>query len=380
METYVYKNRKKLRCGYTTGSCAAAAAKAAVIKLLSGKTVETVELMTPKGTLLTLAVQERTSGEHEVCYAVQKDSGDDPDVTKGIMIYAKVKKTAQGITIDGGEGIGRVTKAGLACAVGEPAINPVPREMIAQAAVSVCQQLGYKGGLWIEISAPEGKKLAQRTFNPRLGIVGGISILGTSGIVEPMSEAALIDTIKAEMNIRKASGEQYILVTPGNYGEAFAKIHQRLQVADSIKCSNYLGEALDYAVEVGFKGLLLVGHMGKIVKVAGGIMNTHSRYADCRMEIIAAHSAMQGAERETVQRIMACVTVDEAMAILLQHNLLARTIESIIDKIDFYLQARVPETFVIGAVVFSNQYGLLGQTKEAERLINLIVQQEEEQS
>ena len=380
METYVYKNRKKLRCGYTTGSCAAAAAKAAVIKLLSGKTVETVELMTPKGTLLTLAVQERTSGEHEICYAVQKDSGDDPDVTKVIMIYAKVKKTAQGITIDGGEGIGRVTKAGLACAVGEPAINPVPREMIAQAAVSVCQQLGYKGGLWIEISAPEGKKLAQRTFNPRLGIVDGISILGTSGIVEPMSEAALIDTIKAEMNIRKASGEQYILVTPGNYGEAFAKIHQRLQVADSVKCSNYLGEALDYAVEVGFKGLLLVGHMGKIVKVAGGIMNTHSRYADCRMEIIAAHSAMQGAEREIVRQIMACVTVDEAMAILLQHNLLVRTIESIIDKIDFYLQARVPETFVIGAVVFSNQYGLLGQTKAAERLINLIVQQEEEQS
>ena len=227
---YVIRNQKKLRFGYTTGSCAAGAARGAVRLLLGEDEISEVELMTPKGILLHLEILDRKRSENAASCAVRKDAGDDPDTTNGILVYAKVEKflirsdMEDRIVIDGGIGVGRVTKPGLSQKVGEAAINPVPRAMILQAVEEIADQYHYEGGLKVTISVPEGEKIARKTFNPRLGIVGGISILGTSGIVEPMSEKALIDSIRVEMTQHAAMGEQYMLVTPGNYGADYLRI------------------------------------------------------------------------------------------------------------------------------------------------------------
>ena len=199
---YVWKNQKRLRTGYTTGSCAAGAAKAAVQMLLGDEAVRQVRLHTPKGIELYLEVEKPARGLDWVSCAVRKDSGDDPDVTDGVYVYAKAEKTKEpGVRLRGGEGVGIVTRKGLGLAVGEAAINPVPRKMIREAVESVCSSYGYQGGIAVVISIPEGAELAGRTFNPRLGIEGGISVLGTTGIVEPMSEQALIDTIYAQLSL-----------------------------------------------------------------------------------------------------------------------------------------------------------------------------------
>ncbi len=222
MEQYVTKDGKRLRLGYTTGSCAAAAAKAAAWMLLTGRPLETIGLTTPKGIRLELAVREIHISPEEASCAIEKDGGDDPDITKGTLIYATVRPDPHpGIHIDGGLGIGRVTKPGLDQPVGNAAINSVPRQMIRENVEEVASAVDYRGGLSVVIWAPEGERLAQKTFNPRLGIQGGISILGTTGIVEPMSEKALVDTIRVELRQRREQGHDYVLLTPGNYGSDF---------------------------------------------------------------------------------------------------------------------------------------------------------------
>nr|WP_319487713.1 cobalt-precorrin-5B (C(1))-methyltransferase CbiD [uncultured Caproiciproducens sp.] len=370
LECFVYKNQKKMRCGYTTGSCAAAAAKAAVQMLLCGQRIETVTISTPKGINLELDIINIAFEQGWVSCAVQKDSGDDPDVTNGIFVYAKVQKTVgEQIKVEGGTGVGRVTRAGLACAIGEAAINPVPRRMIEAEVHAICEVCGYHGGISVEIFIPEGEKIAQKTFNPRLGIIGGISVLGTSGIVEPMSEQALIDSIKVEMKMRAAAGVHYLIVTPGNYGETFTQEHLKIGLKNELKCSNFVGETLDSAVELHFSGVLLIGHIGKFVKLAGGIMNTHSHVADARMEILSAHAALNGANKQTVAEIMNCITTDEAISILDREQIREKTMQTIMGKIDFYLKTRVHDSMEIGAIMFSNQYGALGQTKDVDLLL-----------
>ena len=321
---------KNMRYGFTTGSCAAAAAKAAAYMLLSGKKKTEITIETPKGIPFNAQILDIERSENQVSCAVQKDGGDDPDITTGALIYAAVTfvnrknldehtselnvpdKAAPDITmsdeilvdkimsqedvpaqdvsekhklgdendqphiiIDGGTGVGRVTKPGLDQPVGNAAINHVPREMITTEVSQVCRLLDYKGTLMVKISVPEGEEIAKQTFNPRLGIVGGISILGTSGIVEPMSNQALLDTIRVELNQRKALGYDYVVVSPGNYGLDFMKNTYNYDLDKSVKCSNFIGKTIDMAVELGFKKLLLAGHIGKLIKVAGGIMNTH---------------------------------------------------------------------------------------------------------
>ena len=293
VDHYIYKNQKKLRCGYTTGSCAAAAAKAAVRMLLTGEEVRQVKLETPKGILLYLEIEEASRTPEQASCAVRKDGGDDIDATHGMLIFATaVRLEKPDVLIDGGKGIGRVTRPGLACPMGEPAINPVPQRMIAESVRQECAAAGYDGGIRVEIWAPQGEAVAKRTYNPRLGIVGGISILGTSGIVEPMSDSALVATIEAELSMSRAAGYQSIVLTPGNYGVDFIEGHTKIDEARVIKCSNFIGEALDLAAQMGFRNLLLIGHIGKLIKVAGGIMNTHSHVADGRLEILTAHGAL----------------------------------------------------------------------------------------
>ncbi len=371
----IWKGQKKLKTGYTTGSCAAAASKAAARMLLSGEKVCQVSLMTPKGILLTLDVEEISRTKDCVRCAVRKNAGDDPDVTHGILIFSEVSYTErEGIFLDGGEGVGRVTKKGLEQKIGEAAINKVPRRMILEEVEKERRTFACNRGLTIQISVPEGRELAKKTFNPRLGIEGGISILGTTGIVEPMSEKALIDTIRVEMGMLKANGHDWCYVVPGNYGSDFLSEQLGYQGDLSVKCSNYIGETIDIGVQLGMKGLLFIGHIGKFVKLAAGIMNTHSHEADARMEIFAAHSAMAGASRETIKNIMNCITTTEAIQLLREQNLLEDTMQTIMEKIDFYLKQRAGDAIGIEAIVFSKEDGILGMTARAEEYFRFINQ------
>ena len=370
---YVIRGNKKMRFGYTTGSCAAAACKGAAEILLGGKLQETVTLMTPKGILLTLELKDIQIETDKVTCAIRKDAGDDPDTTNGILVYATVEKTKdQGITLDGGIGVGRVTKAGLSQKIGEAAINPVPKSMILRAATEIAEKYDYEGDLKIIISVPEGVEIGKKTFNPRLGIVGGISILGTSGIVEPMSEAALVQSIRVEMKQHFSQGEEYLLVTPGNYGADYLREHMDLPYEKNIKCSNYVGETIDMAIDMGVKGILFIAHIGKFVKVAAGIMNTHSHSADARMEVLASNAIRAGAPLECAKEILNASTTDEALDILNRYQMTQGTMKEVLDRIQFYLNHRSYEQILLGAVVFSNTCGYLGQTADAAKLIEKI--------
>lgn len=370
---YVIRGNKKMRFGYTTGSCAAAACKGAAEILLSGNRQETVQLMTPKGILLTLELKNIRIESDKITCAIQKDAGDDPDTTNGIMVYASVQKTNDpGIVVDGGIGVGRVTKAGLSQKIGEAAINPVPKAMILREAAETAEKYDYEGGLKIIISVPEGIEIGKKTFNPRLGIVGGISILGTSGIVEPMSEAALVQSINVEMKQHFLQGEEYILVTPGNYGADYLREHMDLPYEKNIKCSNYVGETIDMAVDMGVKGILFIAHIGKFVKVAAGIMNTHSHSADGRMEVLASNAIRAGAPLECAKEILDASTTDEALEILERYQVMQGTMREILDRIQFYLNHRSYEQILLGAVIFNNTCGYLGQTADAAELIEKI--------
>lgn len=373
MNGYVVKNQTKLALGYTTGSCAAAACKAAAVALLCGKPVREVQLMTPKNILLTLEIENMTRTPEQVRCAVRKDAGDDPDITHGVLVYAAVSRRDHGIVIDGGVGVGRVTRPGLAQSIGTAAINPGPRRQIQQTLEEVAQQYSYAGGFSAVISIPEGEKLAARTMNPQLGIVGGLSVLGTTGIVEPMSEQALIDTIHVDIDARYAAGQRMLLLCPGNYGEDFARDVLGLDISRGVKCSNFIGEALDYAVYRGFEGVLLVGHAGKLIKLAAGIFQTHSAYADGRQEIFASHAALCGADQQTITELMQAVTVDDCLHILKRVQLDKPVLASISQKIQLHLHHRTVgksgRTFAMEYVIFTNQYGVLMQTEQAEACI-----------
>lgn len=372
MEEYQFSQGKNLRCGYTTGSCATAAAKAAATMLLAGERVATVRIDTPKGVVLELEPLEVELAEQYVSCAIRKDSGDDPDDTNGVLVFAKVEKVAKpGVHIEGGVGVGRVTKPGLACAVGGPAINPTPRRMITAEVGSVMEQVGYSKGLLVTISIPEGVEIAKKTFNPRLGIIGGLSVLGTSGIVEPMSEKALIETMYVEMRAQKARGNKHLLVFFGNYGEDFTRDVMQLDLEGAVTCSNFVGELLDYAVFLGFETLLLIGHSGKLVKLAQGVMNTHSKYADCRTELFALEAMFHGASIEVGQEIYHCLTTDEVTKILKREQIFEPVMDNVTERIDFYMQHRVHGKIKTAAFMFSNVYGILGKTKAADELIQL---------
>ena len=366
---YVRSGTKLLRCGYTTGTCAALAAAGAVRLLLTGEVPASLSLMTPRGWDVEVEPALcRMEGDAALC-AVKKDAGDDPDVTDGLLVFAAVRKTAGGIEIDGGAGVGRVTKPGLDQPVGAAAINSVPRQMIRAAAEKLCAACGYRGGLRIVISAPGGEELAKKTFNPRLGIVGGISILGSSGIVEPMSERAIVETTALEIRQAAANGEGRLLLLPGNYGMEY--LREKLPELSAIpraKCSNYIGEAIDAAQTEGFREVLLIGHIGKLVKLAGGIMNTHSKTADCRRELFVCHAALCGADRAVCRRLMAEVSTEGCIAVLDRAGLREPVMQSLLGAVQEALTRRAGD-MRIGALLFSHETGLLGLTEGAEALL-----------
>ena len=369
LEKYVSKGSKKLRCGFTTGTCAAAASAGAARMLLSGKVIENITVITPSVNSVTVGLTDIKKENDYVSCAVQKDSGDDPDVTDKILVYSTVSYEKSGITVDGGEGVGRVTKPGLDQPVGNAAINHVPREMIEKEVREVCALTDETADLLVEISVPEGETLAAQTFNPRLGITGGISILGTSGIVEPMSSRALLETIRVELNQKRAMGYSIVAVSPGNYGLDYMKRTYGYDLDKSVKCSNFIGDTIDMAVENGFEAMLLTGHIGKLIKVAGGIMNTHSQEGDCRMELITSSALSAGADADTARQILSCVTTEEAVNVLKKAGLCEKTMELIMQKIMFYLNKRAAGKIAVACILYSNEHGGLGESAGAAELL-----------
>ena len=376
MNEYVLKNGKKLRRGLTTGTCAAAAASAAAWDLLTGEERKEITLKLPDGQNVSLPVQKLPCA-FGAEYAVTKDSGDDPDVTNGTEIRARAEfrqdnpensfreEEYPGVHLLGGEGVGTVTKKGLEQEVGMSAINRVPRKMILSAAWEALQNSDREEEICITVSVPDGEALARRTFNPMLGVEGGISILGTTGIIEPMSEKAIVDTIALQIRQKKEEGQPLLVLVPGNYGRRYATQELGLPVSAVVLCSNYVGESLDLAVASGFERILLVGNLGKLIKVAAGIMNTHSRISDARWEIMAAHAGLQGADASMLRQIRECTTTDAMLELLTEWKLREKVMESLFRAIGQHVSKRTGDGVLCGAVIFSEQYGCLGQTPEA---------------
>ena len=373
MEDYIVKEGKRLRLGCTTGTCAAAAAKAAALGLLSGRCPERVGVLLPGGRRLELAVAETERGPDWLRCGVRKDAGDDPDVTDGALICALVRRTeTPGVLIDGGAGVGRVTQPGLDQPVGAAAINSVPRRMIRESVQEVLDRTDEPGGLSVTISVPGGEELAKKTFNPRLGILGGSSILGTTGIVEPMSEQALVETIRAELRQRRAQGVEWVLLTPGNYGADFIRDGLGLDPERAVQTSNFIGETLEECKALGFAGALLVGHIGKLVKLAGGMWNTHSKYGDCRMDILTACAAAEGLDPDRCGRMLGSVMTDEAVRILEEAGLRRQTLDRLAARIEGQLRWKCGEALETGAILFSKVSGRLCETAKAEALLERI--------
>lgn len=363
-----YHGGQALRRGWTTGTCAAAAAQAAALLLLTGKVPAELRLDTPGGLTFTLPVEQpHLDGDAAVC-TVRKDAGDDPDITNGVGITAAVRRAPEGVMIDGGAGVGRVTRPGLAMPVGAAAINPGPRAQITAALERAARECGYTGGFSVIISAENGEELAKQTYNGHLGVVGGLSILGTSGIVEPMSEKALVDTILLELDSLYAGGQRTAFLCPGNYGADFARDTLGLDLEKAVKCSNFIGEALDHAVFRGFDDILLVGHAGKLVKLAAGVMNTHSSVADGRQEIFTAHAALCGAGRDTLEGLMQSISVDACIELLDREHLREPVLARIESEVEKRLALRLRGRGHVEFILFTAKYGILAQSPGAMAL------------
>ncbi len=365
-----------LRHGFTTGSCAAVTSKAALIMLLTGEDIHNAGIVTPKGPVYNAEILDIKRSGASVGCSVIKDGGDDPDITDGCRIYATVRFSCEpGIRIRGGEGVGTVTKPGLDQPVGEAAINSVPRKMIRDNLEEVLESFGRQGqGLEVTISVPAGKELAKKTFNPRLGIEGGISILGTTGIVDPMSDAAVIDTIRVQIRVQKARGKEVLLVSPGNYGLAFLKQNYSIDENDAVLCSNFVYDTVKAAREEGFSKMLFVGHLGKLVKVAGGIKNTHSSYGDRRMEILSEliSEFIPGDPGKDIQkRILDCVMTDEAVRIIDSEGFGDKVFPLLASRIKKVMEDFSGGQMSIETIVFSNDYKELVRTDRSLEYLRL---------
>jgi cobalt-precorrin-5B (C1)-methyltransferase len=369
MQDYVIINGKKFKKGYTTGSCAAAASKAAVAMLVSGEKLNSISIDTPAGVRLNLEIVDIQISDESVKCAVVKDGGDDPDMTHGLKIFSQASFMEEpGIKVSAGEGIGRVTLPGLKVAVGKPAINPVPMKMIFK---EVGEVIPKGRGVEVLLSVPGGEETALKTYNPKLGIIGGISILGTTGIVNPMSEDAWKESLALELNVMAARGLKKAVYIFGNYGEDFAVDKLGIKPEYLIKVSNFMGFMLDKAVENGFEEILIVGHLGKLVKVAAGIFHTHSRVADARMEILAAYAALEGAEHNILSSIYECKTTEAALSII-RENGLEGTFSRIVANVSKRCSDYTFNKIKIGAILFNSDNELLAADKGAQDILQHI--------
>ena len=307
----VWHNGKALRKGYTTGSCATAAAKVAALMVMRQHLIHQVSIVTPSGVTLNMNVESPHVEGQQGIAAIRKDGGDDVDATHGMLIFARVTLNDGGeIVLRGGEGVGTVTRKGIGLPIGSAAINRTPRHTIESA---VREAIGPARGAEVEIFAPEGEERARKTYNARLGIIGGISIIGTTGIVTPMSEESWKRSLALELEMKRAAGLERVILVPGNHGERFVREQLGLDPQSVVTMSNFVGYMIEEAVRLGFRQIVLIGHPGKLIKIAAGIFHTHSHIADARMETLVAHLALLGAPLELLTQVSDCDTTEAAM-------------------------------------------------------------------
>ena len=308
---------KELRGGYTTGACVAAGVKAAAM-FIQGSGSDYVEIIALDGTKLNIPVKGITPQENGVRVEIIKDAGDDPDITNGISVFTtlSLEPSLNGVALMAGDGVGTVTRAGLAVPPGEPAINPGPRRLINQ---SLEEVFGYVPGCKIRIDVPQGRELAKKTLNPILGVKNGISIIGTTGVLKPMSEEAFKDSLVPQISVALAAGYKTQIFVPGKIGERIAG-EGGLPVEAMVQTSNFIGYMLEKAADMGVNRILLFGHIGKLAKVAAGVFHTHNRVGDGRLEVLAAYSAAAGMPPEGVQNILDCMTTEEALPIIEKYD------------------------------------------------------------
>lgn len=368
MSDYISYNGKKLRKGYTTGTCATAATMAAIQLLTSKKELHQVQLTVPEGTTLIIPVHNHYTDNNYAECSVIKDGGDDADATHGLHIYSRVSwRNDSNIVIDGGTGVGRITREGLKSPVGEAAINPTPRKMLTEEARKL---IGDDRGLNIVISVPEGEEVAKGTMNPRLGIQGGISILGTSGIVRPMSEESWKQAITIEMEMKKNIGLNKIILTPGNYGRDFIKDQTAISDEYVVEMSNFVGYVLKEVQRLQFDEVIIVGHLGKLIKLAGGIFSTHSKDADARSEIMVANLALMGAPLSLLKAVENCATTEEQANLIMDAGF-GGVYQILCDKIKErsyrYIKYRHPNV-KMDVITFLNSVDLIISTEKLEEL------------
>ncbi len=368
MQEVIWIDNKAYRKGYTTGSCATAAAKAAAQMILSQEKIDQVRIITPSNVILDLDVLESNVADNVAIAAIQKDGGDDIDVTHGMLIYAKVSLNQTGrIHIEGGVGIGRVTRKGVRHAIGEAAINETPKKTIESA---VREVIGEDHGADVLIYAPGGAEIAQETYNPRLGIVDGISILGTTGIVTPMSDESWKKSISLELEVKREEGLNKIIFVPGNHGERFAE-GLGLNPNHVVVISNFVRHALKEIERLGYKEILLLGHFGKLVKVAAGVFNTHSHVADARMETMITHLALMSAPIALIEDVYNSSTTEEAMEFISKagyqevYDAIAKKIKSRIEHLSKYGKNPLSAE----SILFSMEGNVLGVSQSIEAII-----------
>lgn len=368
----LWHNGKSYRKGYTTGSCATAAAKVAALMALRQQVINQVSIVTPSGITLRLNVEQPLICGQQASAAIRKDGGDDVDATHGMLIFAQVALNDSGsITIGGGEGVGTVTRKGIGLPIGSAAINRTPRQTIEQA---VREVIGPERGADIVIFAPEGEERAQKTYNGRLGILGGISIIGTTGIVTPMSEESWKRSLALELEMKRAQGMTSVILVPGNHGERFVQEHMQIDAERVVTMSNFVGYMLQEAQRLGFQRVVLVGHLGKLIKVAAGIFHTHSHIADGRMETLVARLALLGAPHEFLRAVFECSTTEAAMELIEQQGW-----QAVYDDIAQAIGERVkqmlrfaPQPFCCDVVLFSFDNVVLGSNRPISEIVSVL--------
>lgn len=368
----LWHNGKSYRKGYTTGSCATAAAKVAALMALRQQVINQVSIVTPSGITLRLNVEQPLICGQQASAAIRKDGGDDVDATHGMLIFAQVVLNDSGsITIGGGEGVGTVTRKGIGLPIGSAAINRTPRQTIEQA---VREVIGPERGADIVIFAPEGEERAQKTYNGRLGILGGISIIGTTGIVTPMSEESWKRSLALELEMKRAQGMTSVILVPGNHGERFVQEHMQIDAERVVTMSNFVGYMLQEAQRLGFQRVVLVGHLGKLIKVAAGIFHTHSHIADGRMETLVARLALLGAPHEFLRAVFECSTTEAAMELIEQQGW-----QAVYDDIAQAIGERVkqmlrfaPQPFCCDVVLFSFDNVVLGSNRPINEIVSAL--------
>ena len=321
--------------GVTTGTIATACSLAALDILLDSEDIACVNVETPKKTLDIIIDECKKLSSFKAYAVAHKNPYNDPDVTVDLAIVATVKlldksDESSNVIITGGEGVGKITKPGLQIPVGEYAINPVPRKMILK---NLSDRIPEGKVAKVTISIPEGEKIAKKTMNPKLGIVGGISILGTTGIARSMSSEAYKNSIVTQIDVAIASDIDDLVFVPGNIGEKLALKKLDITKEQIVQTGNFVGFMFEEAEKRGITKFTYFGHMGKLIKVAGGIFDTKHAVADGRREIMVAHAALCGADKESLQRLYGSKTTDDMMDILEEINLSSDVSDSIASAI-----------------------------------------------